>query len=132
MIKSFSIFRHSLSLSADHPLLKEEETLNTHLVRRQLHTNSHKKTIKCKTREQPIVLQKIVAPRKATDLPKAPTNRKRAQLVEDVRSTVAGTSKDSEDTQVALELKKFPSGCRNEFCKKAGVKQKLKLSGNKL
>ena len=129
MIKSFSTFSHSLSLSVDHPLSKEEESLNTHLVRRKLHTGSLKKTIKCKTRGQPIVLQKVVAPRKATDLARTPTKRKRVKLVEDVRSTVAGTSKDSEDTQVALELRRFPSGRRIDICKKAGVKQKLKLSG---
>ena len=59
MIKSFSTFRGSLSLPVDHPLSKEEETLNTHLVRKnctltytkdsimQDQTTTHRATKRC-------------------------------------------------------------------------------------
>ncbi|GFO31462.1 hypothetical protein PoB_005796700 [Plakobranchus ocellatus] len=50
MIKNMSTFNHSLSLSLDQPLSKEEERLNTHLIKRKLHTDPHRKTVKCKTK----------------------------------------------------------------------------------
>ena len=61
---------------------------------------------------------------------KTPT-KKRARAMEDVRSTITGTSKQSEhsDTQIAVEWKRVPTSRRNKICSKAGVKQKLKVSG---
>ena len=51
--------------------------------------------------------------------------------MEDVRSTITGTSKQSEhsDTHIAVELKRVPTSRRNKTYSKAGVKQKLKVSG---
>ncbi|GFO19793.1 nrag8 protein [Plakobranchus ocellatus] len=105
MIKHITTFNHSLNLSVDEPLSKDEETLNTHLVRRKLYADPHKKTIKCKTKGQPILLQKVVAPRKHTSQVKTPTKKKkkRARVIENIRTSVAGTSKDAEDIQLAVE-----------------------------
>ncbi|GFS06253.1 hypothetical protein ElyMa_002960900 [Elysia marginata] len=107
MEKTLSTFSHSLSLPLDKPLSKEEENFNTHFIRRKLYTGPNKTTIKCKTRGQPIVLQKVTASRKDTTLAKTPTKRKRAKLVRHLRQAVARPSKDAEDTQLALELKKI-------------------------
>ncbi|GFN85663.1 nrag8 protein [Plakobranchus ocellatus] len=109
MIKHITTFNHSLSLPVDEPLSKDEETLNTHLVRRKLYADPHKKTIKCKTKGQPILLQKVVAPRKHTSQVKTPTKKKRARIIENIRTSVAGTSKDAEDIQLAVELNRLPT-----------------------
>ncbi|GFO36856.1 nrag8 protein [Plakobranchus ocellatus] len=128
MIKHIKTFNHSLSLPVDEPLSKDEETLNTHLVRRKLYTDPHKKTIKCKTKGQPILLQKVVAPRKQSQV-KTPTKKKRARIIENIRTSVAGTSKDAEDIQLAVELNRVPTIRRQGIYKRAGLKQKIKLTG---
>ena len=46
MIKHYTTFSHSLSLSRNTPLSKEEEKLGTHLVRKKLHHDLDKQTIK--------------------------------------------------------------------------------------
>ncbi|GFO35929.1 hypothetical protein PoB_006243400 [Plakobranchus ocellatus] len=66
MIKHNTIFSHSLSLSENTPLSKEEENLSTHLIRRKLHSGPDKNRVKCKAGGQPLILQKVVAPRKQT------------------------------------------------------------------
>ncbi|GFO12356.1 hypothetical protein PoB_003886100 [Plakobranchus ocellatus] len=78
IIKHITTFNHSLSLPEDEPLSKDEETLNTHLVRRKLYTDPHKKTIKCKTKGQPILLCKAVAPRKHTSQVKTSIKKKKS------------------------------------------------------
>ncbi|GFO08040.1 amine oxidase [Plakobranchus ocellatus] len=128
MIKHIT-FNHSFSLPVDEPLSKDEETLNTHLVRRKLYADPHKKTIKCKTKGQSILLQKVVAPRKHTSQVKTPTPKKRARIIENIRTSVAGTSKDAEDIQLAVELNRLPTICRHRIYKRARLKQKIKLTG---
>ncbi|GFO34902.1 hypothetical protein PoB_006140700 [Plakobranchus ocellatus] len=79
MIKHNITFSHSLSLSENTPLSKEEEKLSTHLIRRKLHSGPVKNRVKCKT-GQPLILQRVVAPRKQTLLVRTPTKRKRARI----------------------------------------------------
>ncbi|GFO08041.1 nrag8 protein [Plakobranchus ocellatus] len=129
MIKHITTFNHSLSLPVDEPLSKDEETLNTHLVKRKLYADPHKKTIKCKTKGRPILLQKVVAPRKHTSQVKTPTQKKRARIIENIRTSVAGTSKDAEDIQLAVELNRLPTIRRHGIYKRAGLKKKIKLTG---
>ncbi|GFO29529.1 nrag8 protein [Plakobranchus ocellatus] len=129
MIKHITTFNHSLSLPVDEPLSKDEETLNTHLVRRKLYADPHKNTIKCKTKGPPILLQKVVAPRKHTSQVKIPTKKKRARTIEKIRTSVAGTLKDAEDIQLAVELNRVPTIRRDGIYKRAGLKQKIKLTG---
>ncbi|GFN76314.1 hypothetical protein PoB_000282000 [Plakobranchus ocellatus] len=76
MIKHTTTPNHSLSLTEDEPLLKDEETLNTHTWQGENCADPHKKTIKCKTKGQPILLHKVVAPRKHTSQIKTPTKKK--------------------------------------------------------
>ena len=85
MIKHYTTFSHSLSLSRNTPLSKEEEKLSTHLVRRKLHHDPDKQTIQCKTRGQPLVLTKTDAPRKHSTQVKTPTKRRRVGLVHGYR-----------------------------------------------
>ncbi|GFN94845.1 nrag8 protein [Plakobranchus ocellatus] len=129
LIKHITTFNHSLSLPVDEPLSKDEETLNTHLVRRRLYADPHKKTIKCKIKGQPILLQKVVAPRKHTSQVKTPTKKKRARIIEKIRTSVAGTSKDAEDIQLAVELNRVSTIRSHGIYKRAGLKQKIKLTG---
>ena len=101
IIKHNVAFSHSLSLPEHTPLSNEEEKLSTHLERRKLHHIQQKITIKYKTGDQPLVLQKVVASRKYTTLVKTPSKRKRAKILNKVRSYVAGPSETSADTQLA-------------------------------
>ena len=120
-------FSHSRNLPEHTPLSKEEEEkLNTHLVRRKLHHDPQKNTIKCKTGGEPIVLQKV--PRKFTTLFRTPSKRKRAKILNKVRSYVAGPSEKSVDTQLATELKALPITRRQHIVQRAGVKQKSRIS----
>ena len=129
IIKQDLTFSHSRSLPEHTPLSKEEEEkLSTHLVRRKLHHDPQKNTIKCKTGGEPIVLQKVVIPRKFTTLFRTPSKRKRAQILNKVRSYVAGPSEKSADTQLATELKALPITRRQHIVQRAGVKQKLRIS----
>ena len=50
------------------PLSREEETYFTHLVRIKLEQSKDKHTVVCKTRGQPIVLKKVIKPRKKSVL----------------------------------------------------------------
>ena len=119
MIKHYTTFSHSLSLSSNTPLSKEEEKLSTHLVRRKLHHDPDKQTIKCKTRGQPLVLTKTVAPTKHSTQVNT-TKRRRVGLVHGYRSFVAGPSKTFADTQLARELKSLPTTRKQRIVQTAG------------
>ena len=97
MIKHSTTLSHSLSVSRSTPLSKEEEKLSTQLVRKKLHHDPDKQTIKCKTRGQPLVLTKTVALRKHSTQVKTRTKR-RVGLVHGYRLFIAGPSKTSADT----------------------------------
>ncbi|GFO01213.1 amine oxidase, partial [Plakobranchus ocellatus] len=128
MIKYNTTFSHSLSLSENTPLSKEEEKFSTHLIRHKFHSGLDKNRVKCKTGGQPLILQRVVAPRKQSLLVRTPTKRKRDRILHNVRSYVAGTSETSADTQLATELKTLPSTRRQIVTQKAGIKQKIKIS----
>ena len=48
-----------------------------------------KQVVRCKTKGQPLVLQRVIAPRKHTTTVRTPTKRKRARILDNVRSYVA-------------------------------------------
>ncbi|GFR94481.1 NRAG8 protein [Elysia marginata] len=98
MIEKEITFSWSLSLSPDTPLSKEEEQLLIQSVRRKLNTDPNKQREVCKTSGQPIILQKIINPRKTTQLVRTPTKRKRAKLLHSVRTSVARDPHCSTDT----------------------------------
>ena len=128
MMKNEITFSQSLSLSQDTPLSKHEEQLTTHLVRRKLNADPKKQTILCKTSGQPMSLQRVTIPRKNTQLVRTPTKRKRAKLLQSLRTSVAGGSCSSTDTQLASELKRIPVDRRQDITKKASVRQQIKIS----
>ena len=70
----------------------------------------------------------MIAPRKHTTTVRTCTKRKRARILDNVRSYVAGVSGSSTHTQLATELKSIPATRRQDILKKAGVRQKLKIS----
>ena len=88
-MKNEITFSQSLSLSQDTSLSKDEEQLNTHLVRRKLNADPEKQTILCKTSGQPMSLQRVTIPRKNTQLVRTSTKRKRAKLLQSLRTSVA-------------------------------------------
>ena len=128
MVKNEITFSQSLSLSQDTLLSKEEEHLTAHLVKRKLNTDPKKQTIFCKRSDQPMPLQRVVIPRKSTQSVRTPTKRKRAKLLDSLRTFVAGDSHSSADTQLASELKRIPVHRKQDITTKASVKQKFKVS----
>ena len=60
MIKNDTTFSEALSRSEDTPLSRAEEQLNTHFIRRKFRKNPKEQTILCKTKGQPITLQRVV------------------------------------------------------------------------
>ena len=128
MIKNDNTFSsEALSRSEDTPLSKAEERLNTHFIRRKFRENPKEQTILCMTKGQPITLQRVVRPRKDTQTVRTPTKRKRTHLVQKFRTTVAGTSSSSMDTQLASELKKIPVVRRRNIVTKPTPRQKLSI-----
>ena len=107
MIKNDTTFSEVLNHSEDTPLSRAEEQLNTHFISRKFRENPKEQTILCKTKGQPITLQRVVRPRKDTQTVRTPTKRKRTHLLQKFRTTVAGTSSSSTDTQLASELKRI-------------------------
>ena len=128
MTKHFHTIEHSLNKSLEEPLTKIEQQLLTHLIKRKLNTeDKHKNVIKCKTKGQPLAFQKITLSRKDSSTVRTPTKRRRAKQLEKTRSLVAGTSREAEEKQIAMELRRIPQSRRSGICKKAGISCKLKI-----
>lgn len=122
-----TIINQLLSKTYDQPLTHTEEEIATHLMKRKLNSDPKKTTVKYKTKGQPIVLKKVVNPRKQTTLVKTPTKRKRTKLVKETQECVAGPSQESYDKQVEVELKRIPVSRRQLICSKAGGECKVKI-----
>ncbi|GFN88496.1 nrag8 protein [Plakobranchus ocellatus] len=128
MDKHYSNFlQETLNKRPNEPFTPIEEKLHTRFVKRKLYQNPQE-TITCKTGGQPIVLKKIVVPRKESKSAKTPTKKKRAKLVQKMREQIAGPSKTSSDVQRVSELKLLPITDRREISGKAGVKEKTRMS----
>ena len=95
----------TLQRSLQSPLSKDEERVHTHLTKRKLNFSKDKDIIKCKTRGQPLLLQRVVKPRKSSSTARSPLKRKRANIMAKIRSNVVGKDVESHQSQQASELK---------------------------
>ena len=105
------------------PLSEQEETLLTRLVRVKLAQSADKATLRLKTKGQPLVLKKIVVPRKKSSLAGSPLRKKRANMMEKIRLDVSGNSKEDALRQQGAELKKTTKLQKQSVLKSAGIKQ---------
>ena len=122
-----SFLTQSYEKSQNEPLTHLEEKVHTNFVKRKLYQNPHQ-LFSCKTKGQPIVLKKIVIPRKDSKVVRTPTKKKRAQLIHRVRQQVAGPSKASTDAQQVSELNLLPITTRREVTSKAGIKERASMT----
>lgn len=122
---------HCIRKPESEPLTRKEERLFTCLAKRKLFLDSNKQTIKCVTGGQPIVFQRIIVPRKQTTSAKSPTKKKRARLINKVRTNIAGSTTAS-DIQRVTELKVVSSNRRQEIYKKAGGKNKISIGAEQV
>ena len=124
---SDSTFNKTVSKSITSPLNKDEERLHTHLTKRKL--NFAKENIKaCKTGGQPLLLKRIVKPRKESANVLSPLKRRIARQIASYRVAIAGKSKDSHSAQQSSELKVLSKNSKFKICSNAGVKQNSFLS----
>lgn len=118
----------SLEYSINQPtpakLSATEEKVFTRLTKRKLFTSKNE-TILCKNkRGQPIVLKKLIKPRKPTSDAKAKVVRQRAATMNKLRDSLSGGDTESCNQQQAAELKKFSLHTRENICSMAGIKSK--------
>ena len=111
----------TLQQSLSSPLNKTEEQVHTHLTKIKLNFAQDKSTITCKTRGQPIYLQKIIKARKKSDLAPSPPKRKRAKQLSGVRNFIAGIGSEAHHTQQSSELKLLAHKAKVNVCGKAGI-----------
>ena len=116
----------SLQRSCCEPLSPIEEKLHTHFVRRKLYKNPEE-TIRCKTNGQPIILKKIIKPRKDSIAARTPTKRRRAKMINLIRGQVAGGSKPANDRQHVTELKQLSPDTRHAIGKALKVREGVKM-----
>ena len=120
---------HTLNKPLDAPLDMREEKASTRFLKRKLFSSKAAGNIvKFKTGGQPIALQKIVLPRKDSSDVISPIKKRRANLINNTRSTVAGPSTSAADVQFSTDLKLVPSERRRKIAEKAGIRSKIKLT----
>ena len=122
-----SFLTESCNKKDDTPLTPLEETAHTSFVRRKLYKNPQQ-TVTCKTKGQPIILKKIVKPRKDSQFARTPTKKRRAKLIQYVRENIAGPSKLSTEAQQVIELKILPLEKRKKVTTKAGAIGKAQMT----
>ena len=120
--------QQSLSRSITSPLTRHEEQVHTHLTKRKLRFAGGSSTIRCKTGGQPLILKRLIKPRKLSTEIKSPLKRRRAKEMSDFRACIAGGDVESQQLQQSSELKVLPKSSRLNVCSKAGVKQKSYLN----
>ncbi|XP_035826984.1 uncharacterized protein LOC118478137 [Aplysia californica] len=118
----------SLRKPVSEPLSKKEELLLTHFVKRKLFQDPNHSTFSCKTKGQPLVLQKTLVPRKKSSAAKTPTKRRRARWLSEARMKMSGKSPEALDKQFASELKTVPMCRRQVIYNKTKGAQHLKLT----
>ena len=106
---------------------RSKERFHTHLTKRKLNF-AKENIIACKTGGQPLLLKRIVKPRKESANVSSPLKRRRAHQSALYRVAVAGKSKDSHSAQQSSELKVLSKNSTLKICSNAGVKQKSFLS----
>ena len=82
-----------------------------------------KEMVICKTGGQPIVLKKIVKPRKSSGLAGSPLRKKRAKQMENLREQLSGTSVDDTIRQQRTEVKLIRKNKRKKILDSAGYRQ---------
>ena len=123
MIKSFEVITNTLNKSEDEPLTSLEEQLTTSLLKRKLKSNPTEKTIRCKTRGQPLYLTKVTKPRKSIKKVANLTKYRRAKAIDLIRQNVTGSSTEDNDAQLAYEIKTRPIKRRLDLTENLGVKK---------
>ena len=72
------------------PLTPQEEEYLTHLVKLKTQASEDKQTLRCKTRGQPLILKRMVMPRKPSALADSPLRKKRANQIGKLRLDISG------------------------------------------
>jgi hypothetical protein len=104
------------------PLSKDEEAYLTKLIRIKLEQSSDKQTVVCKTRGQPIILRKIVKPRKMSSFAASPLRKKRAKHLYQIRRELSGPSIADSVKQQATELKHTTKKKKTDILQQAGCR----------
>ncbi|KAL8618653.1 hypothetical protein ACOMHN_048829 [Nucella lapillus] len=76
-------------------------------------------TVRCKTGGQPIILQKIVKPRKASTQARTPLRKKRAKTINKIRLNISGNTEEDAAKQQSTELKSAPKARKRLVLKEA-------------
>ena len=121
--KTASVIQKIINKPSHLPLSKLEEKLFTKFVKVKLSKSEKGKPIKANTGGQPILLMKVVKPRKKSSLAKSPLKRKRARDLKKIRSVTAGGGSSDDESQRVAELKVLPMKRKRRISEKAGVKK---------
>lgn len=101
------------------PLTQREEAYFTKMVRIKLSEASDKMTVRCKTRGQPIILQKVTKPRKTSTQARTPLRKKRAKVINKIRLNISGNTEQDAAKQQGTELKSVPKARKRLILKEA-------------
>ena len=105
------------------PLTANEEAYFTKLTKLKMQESDDKKTLRCKTGGQPIVLKRITQPRKASALATSPLRRKRSKLLQHLRTNISGSSTDDSVKQQGSEIKTKTKTAREQILRAANCEQ---------
>lgn len=105
------------------PLTRHEEAYLTRLIRIKLQQSKDKHTVACKTKGQPIMLRKIIKPRKTSGIASTPTKRKRVSQLANIRKEVSGSSEADVINQRSTELRFTTTAKKTAIFAGAGVKK---------
>ena len=126
LIKGLLNSSSPLYKSIDTPLNQRKEMITTEYTRRKLKTSENKAQLCLKTKEQPLVFQKVTAPRKSSSLTTSPVKRRRAKGAQQFRDQIAGTSENDIARQHATELKRIKGKAKKNLESSFGLsKQKF-------
>ena len=106
------------------PLTANEEAYFTKLTKLKMQESDDRKTLRCKTGGQPIVLKRITQPRKASALATSPLRRKRSmKLLQHLRTNISGSSTDDSIRQQGSEIKTKTKTAREQILRAANCEQ---------
>ena len=105
------------------PLTANKETYFTKLSKLKMHESDDRKTLRCKTGGQPIVLKRITQPRKASALAISPLQRKCSKLLQHLWMNISGSSTDDSIKQQGSEIKTKTKTTREQILRAANCEQ---------
>ena len=105
------------------PLTSQEEEYLTHLVRLKMQASEDRRTLRCKTRGQPLILKRMVMPRKPSALADSPLRKKRANQICKLRLDISGKTSGDTIKQHGTELKKSSKTTRQQIFHAAGLQK---------